>query len=75
MEFLRQTAGEYPILLLDDVMSELDRGRRLELLEYIRSSDIQSIITATDKAYFEGAMDSIQAVYGVKNSMVEKINI
>lgn len=75
VEFLRQTAGEYPILLLDDVMSELDRGRRLELLEYIRSSDIQSIITATDKAYFEGAMDSIQAVYGVKNSMVEKINI
>lgn len=73
VEFLRETAGEYPILLLDDVMSELDKGRRLELLEYIRRSDIQSIITATDKAYFEGAMDSIQAVYRVKNSVVEKI--
>lgn len=72
VEFLRQTTGEYPILLLDDVMSELDRGRRLELLEYIRRSNIQSIITATDKAYFEGAMDSIQAVFKVKNSVVEE---
>ena len=70
VEFLRQTAGEYPILLLDDVMSELDRGRRLELLEYIRRSDIQSIITATDRAYFDGAMDRIQAVYRVRNSVV-----
>ena len=73
VEFLRETAGEYPILLLDDVMSELDRGRRVELLEYIRRSDIQSIITATDRAYFDGAMDRIQAVYRVKNSTVEKI--
>lgn len=70
VEFLRQTAGEYPILLLDDVMSELDRGRRLELLEYILRSDIQSIITATDRAYFDGAMDCIQAVYRVRNSVV-----
>ncbi len=73
VEFLRETAGEYPILLLDDVMSELDRGRRVELLEYIRRSDIQSIITATDRAYFDGAMDCIQAVYRVKNSIVKKI--
>lgn len=70
VEFLRETAGEYPILLLDDVMSELDRGRRVELLEYIRRSDIQSIITATDRAYFDGAMDRIQAVYRVRNSVV-----
>lgn len=74
VEFLRQMAGEYPLLLLDDVMSELDRGRRLELLEYIRRSDIQSIITATDKAYFEGAIGSIQAVFKVKNSIVEKVS-
>ena len=54
-------------------MSELDRGRRLELLEYIRRSDIQSIITATDRAYFDGAMDCIQAVYRVRNSVVERV--
>lgn len=74
VKFLHQMSGEYPILLLDDVMSELDRGRRLELLEYIRRADIQSIITATDKAYFEEAIDSIQAVYKVKKSVVEKFS-
>lgn len=39
--------GEYPILLLDDFMSELDEKRRKNLLEKIK--DIQVIITCTDK--------------------------
>ena len=39
--------GEYPILLLDDFMSELDENRRKSLLKYIK--DTQVIITCTDK--------------------------
>ena len=52
LSFLREETGEYPILLLDDVMSELDRGRRQELLEFIRQQRIQTFITATEEAYF-----------------------
>lgn len=52
LEFLRQETGEYPVLLLDDVMSELDSNRRLELLEFIRRENIQTLITATETAYF-----------------------
>ena len=39
--------GEYPILLLDDFMSELDESRRKSLIENI--NDTQVIITCTDK--------------------------
>ncbi len=51
LEFLRSETGEYPVLLLDDVMSELDRTRRQKLMEFIRKEHIQTLITATDAAY------------------------
>jgi DNA replication and repair protein RecF len=37
-----------PVMLLDDVMSELDRHRRSSLIALLRSSGGQSVITATD---------------------------
>lgn len=52
LEFIRSETGEYPILLLDDVMSELDIKRRMQLLEFIGREKIQTLITATDEAYF-----------------------
>ncbi len=44
--------GEYPILLLDDFMSELDEKRRTSFLENIK--DTQVIITCTDKMQIAG---------------------
>ena len=38
-------AGEYPILILDDVMSELDLPRRKKLLKCI--ADLQTVLTCT----------------------------
>jgi DNA replication and repair protein RecF len=37
-----------PLMLLDDVMSELDGGRRRSLVELLRAGDGQSVITTTD---------------------------
>ncbi|WP_425059455.1 DNA replication and repair protein RecF [Sporomusa carbonis] len=51
LEFIKSETGEYPILLLDDVMSELDAGRRSELLLFIRER-VQTFITAADEQYF-----------------------
>jgi DNA replication and repair protein RecF len=45
IEIVEQTIGEKPILLLDDVLSELDRSRQNYLLENIKG--IQTIITCT----------------------------
>ena len=38
-------SGEYPVLLLDDVLSELDLSRQKELLKRIQS--VQTILTCT----------------------------
>jgi DNA replication and repair protein RecF len=37
-----------PVMLLDDVMSELDRRRRRSLVDLLKSTGGQSVITATD---------------------------
>ena len=44
---LERERGEPPILLLDDVLSELDASRRRRLLEYVSRSQ-QAIVSTTD---------------------------
>lgn len=46
VELIQEETGETPVLLLDDIMSELDRSRREYILENI--GDIQILITCTD---------------------------
>ena len=46
IEIIKNRIGEYPILLLDDVFSELDKDRREKLLKF--TSKTQTIITCTD---------------------------
>ena len=45
VEIFRELSGEYPVLVLDDVMSELDLPRRKKLLE--RTQGLQVILTCT----------------------------
>ncbi|QNQ81597.1 DNA replication/repair protein RecF [Lactobacillus sp. PV037] len=47
IQFIYELTGEYPILLLDDVMSELDHTRQSKLLNYIHGKT-QTFITTTD---------------------------
>lgn len=68
LEFIRSETGEYPILLLDDVMSELDASRRRQLLNFIEQEGIQTFITATDEAYF--ADESLKRYFQVKAGQV-----
>jgi DNA replication and repair protein RecF len=49
---VQEISGNQPLLLLDDVMSELDTDRRTALIEVIEGQGIQTIITATDLNYF-----------------------
>lgn len=46
LKLMYKETGEYPVLLLDDVMSELDEERQKQLFEEL--GDIQTFITATD---------------------------
>ncbi len=47
-----------PLMLLDDVMSELDRTRRQALVDLLRSGGGQSLITTTDLEHVPGAFDA-----------------
>jgi len=46
LELVREEIGEYPLLLLDDVLSELDPARQAQLVEAFRSR-VQTFITTT----------------------------
>ena len=52
MRILSEVLGTSPVLLLDDVFSELDSVRRNKLMA--ATAGFQSIITATDKTDFDG---------------------
>jgi DNA replication and repair protein RecF len=53
-EVLLQTRGRPPLMLLDDVMSELDAERRVRLAELLRGGG-QALITATEAEHVPGA--------------------
>ncbi len=52
-ELMRARSGEAPVLLLDDLLSELDAERRMHLLEAILRPDQQTLITATGTGDFD----------------------
>jgi DNA replication and repair protein RecF len=56
-EALADSRGAPPLMLLDDVMSELDAGRRARLIEVLRGGG-QSLITTTDLAHVPGGEDA-----------------
>lgn len=61
-----------PLLLLDDIFSELDIKKRNKLLKFIGSGEVQTIITTTDlknisKKYLDEAY-----IYEVKNGNIER---
>ncbi|MBI4039321.1 DNA replication/repair protein RecF [Candidatus Daviesbacteria bacterium] len=51
LEYIEQTSGIRPVLLLDDIFSELDRSHRHHVLEIIDQQ--QTIITATDVGFVD----------------------
>jgi DNA replication and repair protein RecF len=48
VDLMQRETGEHPVLLLDDVLSELDVHRRRFLLRYLNDGPQQAVISATD---------------------------
>ena len=71
LRFLLSETGEYPVLLLDDIMSELDNARRSELLRFLLNQKIQTCITATDDEYFS-AVGGIGKRFSVSSGIVQE---
>ena len=67
LQVINDEIGEYPILLLDDFMSELDKTRRKNFLENIEGTQV--IITGTEKLDIEN-LEYLE--YNVSNGKVLK---
>lgn len=51
VNWLKEKNGEWPVLLLDEVLAELDDNRRQDLLDRLASAE-QALLTTTDLALF-----------------------
>ncbi|BCJ87468.1 DNA replication/repair protein RecF [Effusibacillus dendaii] len=72
IELIRQEVGEYPVLLLDDVLSELDEMRQLHLLESM-GQKVQTLITTTMTYGLDEMMREKAVVYRVSQGTIEKM--
>ena len=68
IELVKQLVRDYPILLLDDVLSELDSGRQEHLLSGI--NHIQTMITCTGLDDFINHRFQIDKIFKVIDGMV-----
>lgn len=71
IEMMFRETGEYPLLLLDDVLSELDKYRQEQLLTYF--DKVQTFMTLTDYPDILGDIGSNQEIYEVSGGRVTKI--
>ncbi len=72
IELVKKIAKDTPILLLDDVLSELDSNRQNYLLNSI--GDIQTIITCTGLEEFVNNRFEVNKIYKVNNGVVTSEN-
>ena len=68
IQLFKDEVGEYPVLLLDDVLSELDYERRKYLLSTF--SKIQTIITSTDNIELKDIDDIQKNVFYIEKGSV-----
>ena len=72
IELIKSVIKDTPILLLDDVLSELDKNRQNYLLESIH--DIQTLVTCTGLDEFVSKNFSINKVFQIKEGQIVKEN-
>ena len=70
LDIFKNIFGEYPILLLDDIFSELDLDKRNRLVKYI-VNDVQTIITTTDLNMIDNSLVKNAKIFNVCDGKIE----
>ena len=74
IDVFKNITGETPILLLDDIFSELDIEKRNKLIKFL-NDDVQTIMTTTDLSEIDDELVKIANIYKIENGhIIEKIN-
>lgn len=71
VNWMKERTDEWPVILLDEVMAELDVQRREDLLKYVGESE-QVLFTTTDLDLFVPEFVENVEVWKVQNGRVEK---
>jgi len=66
LELFKEIENEYPPLLLDDVMSELDQERKIFLIKLIKEKAVQTFITSID-------LNNLNQIDLLKNSKIFRV--
>jgi DNA replication and repair protein RecF len=73
LELFKEKENEYPPLLLDDVMSELDLERKVFLLKLIKEKAVQTFITSIDlDRSIQTNIIKSSKIFRVKNGRLEE---
>ena len=68
LKIIKEITGEYPVLLLDDVLSELDINRKKYILSTIK--DIQTVITCTGIDDLRDYLDDKAKIFNVSDGQI-----
>ena len=69
VEWMQERTGEWPVILLDEVMAELDMNRRADLLKYVGKSE-QVLFTTTDLSLFTPEFVEQAEIWDVSGGVV-----
>ena len=74
IDVFKSISSETPVLLLDDIFSELDIEKRNKLIKFL-NDDVQTIMTTTDLSEIDDSLVKIANIYKIENGqIIEKIN-
>lgn len=68
--YYKRIHGSFPMLLLDDVLSELDEKRGAFLIEFLRSCQAQTLMTTTNLPYVKSLKDFV--IYNVESGQLRE---
>jgi len=66
VNWLNEKNGDWPVLLLDEVLAELDDTRRQDLLDRLAKTE-QSLLTTTDLDLFSDEFKNTATQWEIKN--------
>ena len=72
INYLKEKTGTYPVLLLDDVLSELDKNRQLKLLDAI-NENVQTFITTPSISDIKEDLLKKAKVFKIENGNISEI--
>ena len=72
INYLKEKTGTYPVLLLDDVLSELDKNRQLKLLDAI-NENVQTFITTPSISDIKEDLLKKAKVFKIENGNISEL--